>query len=601
MDSSDRATEVTAAVLPKGGPRATLGQSFADALFAGNVIPLFFGGAVCLVILVLVAMVLLASFLVNFPVQSALSLGNYKAVLNSYLFFEVIPNTLLVGVGTVAVALAFGIPLAWLLHRTNLPYANLFLTFIAVSVIVPGFLKGIAWILLLSPKVGFINRFLMDVFALERPFFDIQSLAGIAYIQGLMMTSTLVFLLSGPMRALDPVLEEASEITGARRWSTFRWVIVPLLRPAVLGGAIYVFMTAISMFEIAALLGSLGGKHSVLATEMFLSIYTLTASVPQYGISGVYGALIAVPSVIALYYYYVTIRQSHRFVTVTGKGYVARIHDLGSFKSLGVLFVLFYLLLAVVLPLVVLIWASLLPYLQLPSAEALAAINLGSYRRILNLPGIGRIVWNTLALVVNVSLWVMFLSLMISWIVTRTQLRIGAVMDSIVMLPHAFPNIGFALALLVLSLLARMWFPSVPFYGTVSILVVAFVVTRISYGTRVTNAALLQISRELEEAAYICGSRQIVVWWKLIVPIIGRSMLFLGLWTGLLSFREVSIALMLSGPDNQVLSTYVWTAWIRGDVNVAAALGVIMVVVMGALFLLMQKLGDRNIRLGGTA
>jgi iron(III) transport system permease protein len=195
----------------------------------------------------------------------------------------------------------------------------------------------------------------------------------------------------------------------------------------------------------------------------------------------------------------------------------------------------------------------------------------------------------------------MFLSLMISWIVTRTQLRIGAVMDSIVMLPHAFPNIGFALALLVLSLLARMWFPSVPFYGTVSILVVAFVVTRISYGTRVTNAALLQISRELEEAAYICGSRQIVVWWKLIVPIIGRSMLFLGLWTGLLSFREVSIALMLSGPDNQVLSTYVWTAWIRGDVNVAAALGVIMVVVMGALFLLMQKLGDRNIRLGGTA
>jgi iron(III) transport system permease protein len=601
MDSSDRATEVTAAVLPKGGPRATLGQSFADALFAGNVIPLFFGGAVCLVILVLVAMVLLASFLVNFPVQSALSLGNYKAVLNSYLFFEVIPNTLLVGVGTVAVALAFGIPLAWLLHRTNLPYANLFLTFIAVSVIVPGFLKGIAWILLLSPKVGFINRFLMDVFALERPFFDIQSLAGIAYIQGLMMTSTLVFLLSGPMRALDPVLEEASEITGARRWSTFRWVIVPLLRPAVLGGAIYVFMTAISMFEIAALLGSLGGKHSVLATEMFLSIYTLTASVPQYGISGVYGALIAVPSVVALYYYYVTIRQSHRFVTVTGKGYVARIHDLGSFKSLGVLFVLFYLLLAVVLPLVVLIWASLLPYLQLPSAEALAAINLGSYRRILNLPGIGRIVWNTLALVVNVSLWVMFLSLMISWIVTRTQLRIGAVMDSIVMLPHAFPNIGFALALLVLSLLARMWFPSVPFYGTVSILVVAFVVTRISYGTRVTNAALLQISRELEEAAYICGSRQIVVWWKLIVPIIGRSMLFLGLWTGLLSFREVSIALMLSGPDNQVLSTYVWTAWIRGDVNVAAALGVIMVVVMGALFLLMQKLGDRNIRLGGTA
>ncbi|MEX0804343.1 MAG: ABC transporter permease subunit [Candidatus Binatia bacterium] len=601
MDSSQRSSDLSAAVLAEGAARSGLGRSIAESVLAGNAIPLFFGGAVCLVILFLVALVLLVSFLVNFPVQWQLSLGNYKAVLNGHLFFEVIPNTLLVGFGTVAVSLGFGIPLAWLLHRTNLPCANLFLTLIAVSVIVPGFLKGIAWILLLSPNVGFINRFFMDVLAFERPLFNIQSLLGIAYIQGLMMTSTLVFLLSGPMRALDPALEEASEISGARRWSTFRWVVVPLLRPAVLGGAIYVFMTAISMFEIAALLGSLGGKHPVLATEMFLSIYTLTASVPQYGISGVYGALIAAPSLVALYYYYVTIRQSHRFVTVTGKGYVARIHDLGAFKHPGVLFVIFYVLLAVVLPLIVLVWASLLPYLQLPSAEALAALNLASYRRIINLPGIGKIVWNTLVLIVSVSLCVMFLSLMVSWIVTRTKLRIGAAMDSIVMLPHAFPNIGFALALLVLSLMARMWFPSVPFYGTVSILVVAFVVTRISYGTRVTNAALVQISRELEEAAYICGSKKIKVWWKVIVPIIGRSMMFLGLWTGLLSFREVSIALMLAGPDNQVLSTYVWTAWIRGDLNLAAALGVIMVVVMGVLFLAIQKLGDRNVRLGSTA
>src|SRR3990172_1853799 len=165
MDSIHRASEVSSAVLPQGVARPSFRRGFAETLLSGNGIPLFFGGAVCLLILVLVAIVLLASFLVNFPVQSALSLGNYRAVLNSHLFFEVIPNTLLVGIGTVSVALAFGIPLAWLLHRTNLPYANLFLTLIAVSVIVPGFLKGIAWILLLSPRVGIINRFLMDVFA----------------------------------------------------------------------------------------------------------------------------------------------------------------------------------------------------------------------------------------------------------------------------------------------------------------------------------------------------------------------------------------------------------------------------------------------------
>jgi iron(III) transport system permease protein len=513
----------------------------------------------------------------------------------------VIPNTLIVGIGTVAVAVAFGIPLAWLLHRTNLPCANLLLTLIAVSVIVPGFLRGIGWILLLSPNVGFINRLVMNLFNLERPIFDINSLTGIAFIQGLMMTSTFVFLLSGPMRSLDPALEEASQISGARRWTTFRRIIIPLLRPAVLGGAIYVFMTAISMFEIAALLGSLGGKNPVLATELFLSIYTLSASVPQYGLSGVYGALIALPSLVALYFYYVTVRQSHRFVTITGKGYVAKTHDLGRFKSLGVLFVLFYLALAVVLPLIVLVWASLLPYLQMPSMDALSAVSLRAYKRIMSLPGIWGIVWNTLVLISSVSILVMVLSLMVSWIVTRTKMRIGALMDSIVMLPHAFPNIGFALALLVVSLVLRMWFPWFPFYGTVGILVFADVITRISYGTRVTNAALLQISRELEEAAYVCGSNQFIVWWKVIIPIISRSMIFLGLWTALLSFREVSMALMLSGPDNKVLSTYVWTAWIRGDLNVAAALGVIMVVVMGILFLVTQNIGERDVRARSAA
>jgi iron(III) transport system permease protein len=567
----------------------------------GNSIPLFFSWAICGVILLLVFFVLAASFIVDLPVESRFSLGNYTAVFNTTLFSEVLPNTLMVGFGTVAVALFFGIPLAWLIHRTDLPFAHLFLALIAVSVIVPGFLKGIGWILLLSPKVGLINRFLMSVFNLKEAPFDIQTLAGIGFIQGLMMTSPIVFLLAGPMRNLDPSLEEASEVTGAKRWKTILWVVIPLLRPAVLGGAIYVFMTAISLFEIAALLGGMGGKNSVLATELFLNIYTLSASVPQYGVSGVYGVIIAAPSLIALYYYYLAIKQSHRYVTVTGKGYRARIHSLGSFKFIGVLFVLFYLALAVVFPLIILLWASLLPYLQLPSWRALSAVSLESYTRVIQIPGIWRLIWNTVVLIGCVSALVLFFSFMISWIVTRTKLRIRGLMDSTAMLPHAFPNIGFALALLIIALMARKWLPWLPFYGTVGIIVVAHVLARISYGTRVTNAALIQVSQELEEVAYICGSRQWTVWWKVIMPTISRSLVFLGLWTALLSFREVSMALMLAGPDNQVLSTYVWTTWVRGDLNMTAALGVMMVLVMGALFLTIQRLATGGLGTHGMS
>lgn len=561
-----------------------------DRVAGGNTIPALFSGAICSVILFLAMMVLVASFIVDFPVESRISLENYSSVLNDYFFSEVLPNTLVVGLGTVAVSLLFGIPLAWLLHRTNLPYADLFLALIAVSVIVPGFLRGIGWILLLSPKVGLINRLLMGMFGLQEPPFDINTLSGIAFIQGLMMTSPIVFLLAGPMRNLDPSLEEASEVAGARRWKTMLWVVIPLLLPAVLGGVIYVFMTAISLFEIAALLGGLGGKNSVLATELFLSIYTLSASVPQYGVSGVYGVIIAGPSLIALYYYFAAIRQSHRYVTVTGKGYRARIHDLGSWKTIGLLFVLFYLLLAVFLPFVVLLWASFLPYLQVPSWQAFSVATVGAYVRIGRIPGIGRIVWNTAVLIVTVSILVLVFSFMISWIVTRSKLRIRGVIDSIAMLPHAFPNIGFALAILVVALLCRKYLPGFPLYGTVGIIALAHFLTRISYGTRVTNAALLQISGELEEIAYICGAKQFTVWRKVILPTIARSLVFLFLWTALLSFREVTMALMLVGPDNQVLSTYIFTTWLRGDLNLTAALGVVTVLVMGFLFLITQRL-----------
>ena len=558
-----------------------------DRFAGGNGIAVLLSGAVCSVILLLVLILLAASFLADFPVESRISLENYESVFHGIFFSEILPNTLFVGIGTVAVSLAFGIPLAWLIHRTNLPYGNLFLTLIAVSVIVPGFLRGIGWILLLSPKVGLINHLLMSLFQLKNPPFDINTLSGIAFIQGLMMTSPVVFLLAGPMRNIDPALEEASEIAGARRWKTMLRIVIPILLPAVLGGAIYVFMTAISLFEVAALLGGLGGKNAVVATELFLSIYTLSASVPAYGVSGVYGVIIAVPSLFALYYYFVAIRQSHRYVTVSGKGYRCKIHDLGLWKGVGLAFVLFFLTLAVFLPLVILLWASLLPYLQIPSRQAFSAMTLESYFRIAQIPGMGRMIWNTIVLVITVSVAVLIFSFMISWIVTRTKLRIRGFVDGIAMLPHAFPNVGFALALLVLALVLRKYLPSVPFYGTVGIIALAHTLTRISYGTRVANAALLQISPELEEVAYVCGSKQLTVWMKVILP------------TVLLSFREVTIALMLTGPDNQVLATYVFTTWLRGDLNFTAAIGVIMVLAMGILFLIVEKLTTARMNVGG--
>ncbi len=573
-------------------------QGFAEAAgeFVSVRLPLFFAWFGCGVVLLLVLFVVWMSFVAGVPTQPDMTLQNYVDAFDGYLFWRVIPNTAMVGLGTVAVVLFFSVPLAWLLHRTDVPYRELWITLIAVAVIVPGFLKAMGWVMLLSPKIGLINKFLMYGFGLSQAPLAIDNVWGVAFVQGLMLTPTMFFLLAGPMRSMDPALEEAAQVSGATVWRTMWWVSLPVLWPAILGGAIYTFMTSISIFEVAALLGGIG-KTPVLATELFLNTNPIgdAAGIPRYGMSGVYGLMIAVPSFVALYYYLRVIERGHRYVVVTGKGYRPRDFELGRGRMMASAFVGLYLLLAVVLPLVVLVWASLLPHLAMPSAEALSLVSLRWYHGIMDVIGGVDVIVNTIVLTIVTPVVVLFFSFMISWVVVRMRVKGRKAIDMIAMLPHAIPGLGFAFALTVVAIVAAKWAPWLPLYQTLGIIILANVINRLSYVTRITNAALLQVGRELEESAQVCGARRFGTMWWVVAPLVRSSLVFGGLWTGLLVFREVSMPLMLAGPENQVLSVRIWAKWESGGLNEAAALGVVMVLVMSVIILLAQHLTGQKI------
>ena len=160
-------------------------------------LPLFFAWFGCGVVLLLVLFVVWMSFVAGVPTQPDMTLQNYVDAFDGYLFRRVIPNTAMVGLGTVAVVLFFSVPLAWLLHRTDVPYRELWITLIAVAVIVPGFLKAMGWVMLLSPKIGLINKFLMYVFGLSQAPLAIDNVWGVAFVQGLMLTPTMFFCWRG--------------------------------------------------------------------------------------------------------------------------------------------------------------------------------------------------------------------------------------------------------------------------------------------------------------------------------------------------------------------------------------------------------------------
>lgn len=529
-------------------------------------------------IVALTALIVYFSFIPRLPTEPGFTLEHWQGITGSYILRKVIPNTVGLGAGAVAVTLFFAVPLAWLLNRTTLPYRGAMTALVGVCLAVPGFVVAMAWIILLNAQAGFVNRLLSGWLGVDIPLSASGNLLGIAWVLGLVLTPGVFFLISGPIRQLPASFEEAAFVAGATRWKTVVRITLPLVWPGILGGTIYFFMTAVSIFEIPAMLGAQGGQVPVLSTELFFAVHPATG-LPSYGAAGVYGVVITGLSLWSLYFYHRVISASHRYSVISGKGYQPRLIPLGRWACLAWLFVALYFSLALILPLLVLIWLSLLPIVKEPSLSASRVASLENYGNFLSLIGGPDVIWNTVWLVGGATLLVVFFSFLISWYVVRSRLRIGRLMDTVALLPHAIPSVALAFSLFMTGLVLSRWFSWLPLYGTVGIIVIAHSISRLPYGTRVMNAALLQVHSELEESARICGAQEVTVMWRVLVPLVRPSIFSVAILTALLSFREVTMALLLSGPENAVLATRVWLLWQGGRLTEAAAGAVILAMV----------------------
>jgi iron(III) transport system permease protein len=280
------------------------------------------------------------------------------------------------------------------------------------------------------------------------------------------------------------------------------------------------------------------------------------------------------------WWYSVVQRQSRRYAVVTGKGYRPRIVALGAWTWPARIVVGLYFVLSKLLPLLVLVWAALLPYLQLPSLEALDAISLENFWR-QDWPLVGHAFTNTAILMVFTPTLTVLVSLAFSWIVLRSSIRGRSVFDFIAFLPHAVPNIVFCVAALLLALFVLE--KVVPIYGTIWMLLMVFVIGRLSYGTRMTNSGVIQISRELDECAEMCGAKTKGVMCSVLVPLLMPTLMYAWLWVALLSYRELTLAVLFTTFDNVTLPVLIWGTWSGGAQGVAAALSLIMLVGMTPL------------------
>jgi iron(III) transport system permease protein len=543
-----------------------------------------------------VAMVVLMSFRTGFPGENVpFTLQNFATVYLTQRTYEVLLNTVIFTVSSVAVTLVIAVPLVWILMRTDVPLKKTIYVLLTVGILIPVFLRTIAWILLLSPRIGLVNKWLQQWLDLAGPPLNLYSLPGMAFVQGVSFVPGAFFMLAAAYRSMDPSLEEAAYTAGVGKLRTFLKINIPITLPAIAAVMVYLLMTGIAVFEVPAIIG-LPARILVLSSLIYTST-TPSTGLPDYGVAGAYGAVMLALGLVLAFLYVRIVKQGKKYTVITGRGYRPREIALGRWKWAALAFVFFYLSIEVFIPFVVLLWASLLPYLQLPSAEALSSLTLKHYIDIPSHVGVRPFI-NTLILMFTVPTLTMVVSVLVSWIVIRSQVSFRGFLDTLAFIPHAVPGILMAVGLAYLGLAYRDYFP---LYGTIFIIVIAHTINWIAYGTRTTNSVMIQVHRELEEAGRVSGASAPRVLGKIVLPLIAAGVLNSWIWIGMLSYREVTMSLTLLTRGNVVVSTVVWQFWGSGWVPQVSALGVILilfaVVVVGTLRFAFAKLGE----VGGTS
>jgi iron(III) transport system permease protein len=548
-------------------------------------------GFLLLIIGLPVAMVVLMSLRTGFPGEAVpFTLENFATVYLTPRTYEVLLNTVFFAVSSVTITLLIAVPLVWILMRTDIPLKKTIYVLLTIGILIPVFLRTIAWILLLSPRIGLVNKWLQEFFALSSPPFNLYSISGMAFVQGVSFVPGAFFMLAAAYRSMDPSLEEAAYTSGVGKLKTFLKINIPITWPAIAAVMVYLFMTAIAVFEVPAIIG-LPARIHVLSSLIFTST-TPSTGLPDYGMAGAYGAIMLILGLTLAVLYVRLVKQGKKYTVITGRGYRPREIALGRWKWAAIAFVFLYLSIEVFIPFAVLLWASLLPYLQLPSAEALSSLTLKHYIELPTHVG-PRPFINTLILMFSVPTITMILSVLVSWIVIRTQVSFRGFMDTLVFIPHAVPGILMAVGLAYLGLAYRDYFP---LYGTVAIIVLAHTINWIAYGTRTTNSVMIQVHRELEEAGRVAGASAPRVLGKIILPLIAAGVLNSWIWIGMLSYREVTMSLTLLTRSNVVISTVVWQFWGSGWVPQVSALGVILIlfatIVVGTVRFALSRIGE---------
>lgn len=498
-------------------------------------------------------------------------------------------TTALFTVGASLIALGLGAALAWSVSTLNLRGRRILRFLPLLTLALPSLLKDPAWIELYNPQSGVVNRLI------GAQVFDIYSMTGMIVVAGVNLAPIPYTVLLGPMESFDRSLQEASEVCGATPRRTLWRITIPALAPAFISALILTVVLVASAFETPVLIGLPGGIRTYISA-IYQSIALST--VPNLNHAAAQTCLYLVLTGALLAWYVRATRRERRFVVITGRGSSPRLSRPSPVASWAVwaLWVA-YVVVSFLLPLLITIYESLLPYFSISSGAQFAMLGLGNYREVLGSSVVRQAFATSLVVAIVAVAGTVLCALGVAVIVFKTRLRGRRYFELLGMIPLGIPPIVFSIALLISVV-------SVPIislsYGTVVPMVVAEMVASLPFALRILSSAIIQVDDGLLESSTICGASPVRTGLRVLMPVLRSSLLYSGAVVFILSFRELSAVVLLVASNTPLVPTVTFDDWANAQLGQVAALNVLSLavtaVVAGAVYAGMSVRSRRRVR-----
>ncbi len=538
-------------------------------------------GAVALVLFVLVVMPLAwLGWFAFTDAGGALTFANIARLATDPALHDPFVTSLLIAVCSSVAACAIATPVAWLVARTDLPGGGVIRALVTASFVTPPFLGAIAWELLAAPNSGMLNVLGRWAFGLEQYDYvvDIYTLPGVVFVTSCYSFPFVFTLLANALERLPADLEDASSILGGRPRDTLWRITLPLVLPAMLAGGLVAFIQALTVFGTPAILAMPGGFHT-LTTR----IWSLFQYPPQTNLAAAAAVPLLLLTLAALQLQrWLLGRRS--FVVVGGKNSPARRVRLGAWRWPALGLCLAVLLNPVFLPYFALLKAAIVKNLSDPLT--LATLSMDHIRFALwGFSETPRAFLNTVVLGVASATIVTAMVLVVAYLSSRRLVPGHRALAGLAMAPLAVPGIVMGVGLFLVY--AR---PPFVLYGTLWILIVAFVTLELPAGFQQVNSSLTGLHVELEEASRIFGASRLRTLWLITAPLLRRTIVATWCIVFIGVIRELSATILLTTSNTKVISVVIYDLNESGDLGAISVLGIALLLVTFAIILLVNRL-----------